>query len=58
MGHPQIRTRGTVGGSVAHADPAAELPAALIALGARVRSALGRLGARTVEASEFFLGPL
>ena len=35
VGHPQIRTRGTVGGSVAHADPAAELPAALIALGAR-----------------------
>jgi CO/xanthine dehydrogenase FAD-binding subunit len=57
VGHPQIRTRGTVGGSVAHADPAAELPAALIALGARVhlRSAAG---ARAVEASDFFLGPL
>ena len=35
VGHPQIRTRGTVGGSVAHADPAAELPVALTALGAR-----------------------
>jgi CO/xanthine dehydrogenase FAD-binding subunit len=57
VGHAQIRSRGTVGGSVAHADPAAELPAALIALGARVhlRSAAG---ARTVEASQFFLGPL
>jgi CO/xanthine dehydrogenase FAD-binding subunit len=57
VGHPQIRTRGTVGGSVAHADPAAELPAALIALGARfgLRSATSR---RTVEASEFFRGPL
>ena len=57
VGHPQIRTRGTVGGSVAHADPAAELPAALIALGARfgLRSAAS---ARTVEASDFFRGPL
>jgi aerobic carbon-monoxide dehydrogenase medium subunit len=57
VGHPQIRSRGTVGGSVAHADPAAELPAALIALGARfhLRSSDG---ARALEASEFFLGPL
>jgi CO/xanthine dehydrogenase FAD-binding subunit len=57
VGHAQIRTRGTVGGSVAHADPAAELPTALIALGARIhlRSATG---ARAVDASEFFLGPL
>jgi CO/xanthine dehydrogenase FAD-binding subunit len=41
VGHPQIRNRGTVGGSVAHADPAAELPAAFAALGAtfHVRSA-------------------
>jgi CO/xanthine dehydrogenase FAD-binding subunit len=57
VGHQQIRSRGTVGGSVAHADPAAELPAALMALGARfeLRSAEG---ARTVEATDFFLGPL
>ena len=57
VGHTQIRSRGTVGGSVAHADPAAELPAALIALDARIelRSATG---ARSVPASEFFLGPL
>jgi CO/xanthine dehydrogenase FAD-binding subunit len=57
VGHPQIRTRGTVGGSVAHADPAAELPAALIALGARFRLRSAD-SARTVEASEFFRGPL
>jgi CO/xanthine dehydrogenase FAD-binding subunit len=57
VGHRQIRSRGTVGGSVAHADPAAELPAALLALGAtfQLRSAGG---ARRVPASEFFLGPL
>jgi CO/xanthine dehydrogenase FAD-binding subunit len=57
VGHQQIRSRGTVGGSVAHADPAAELSAALIALGARIhlRSAAG---ARAVEVADFFLGPL
>ena len=57
VGHPQIRSRGTVGGSVAHADPAAELPVALTALGARfhLRSPSG---ARVLEASELFLGPL
>jgi CO/xanthine dehydrogenase FAD-binding subunit len=57
VGHPQIRSRGTVGGSVAHADPAAELPAALVALGARfhLRSSGGD---RALGASEFFLGPL
>jgi CO/xanthine dehydrogenase FAD-binding subunit len=57
VGHPQIRTRGTVGGSVAHADPAAELPVALTALGARfhLRSPGGT---RAVDAWDFFLGPL
>jgi CO/xanthine dehydrogenase FAD-binding subunit len=57
VGHAQIRTRGTVGGSVAHADPAAELPVALTALGARfhLRSPGG---ARVLGASELFLGPL
>jgi CO/xanthine dehydrogenase FAD-binding subunit len=57
VGHPQIRSRGTVGGSVAHADPAGELPVALTALGARfhLRSAAG---ARVLGASELFLGPL
>jgi len=57
VGHAQIRTRGTVGGSVAHADPAAELPAALIALGARIHLRSPRR-ARAISASEFFLGPL
>jgi CO/xanthine dehydrogenase FAD-binding subunit len=57
VGHQQIRSRGTVGGSVAHADPAAELPAALLALGARFHlRSVG--GARRVAAAEFFLGPL
>jgi CO/xanthine dehydrogenase FAD-binding subunit len=57
VGHPQIRARGTIGGSVAHADPKAELPVALAALGARfhVRSAAG---ARTLTACELFRGPL
>jgi aerobic carbon-monoxide dehydrogenase medium subunit len=57
VGHPQIRTRGTVGGSVAHADPAAELSTALIALRARVHLRSAR-GDRAIEASEFLLGPL
>jgi CO/xanthine dehydrogenase FAD-binding subunit len=57
VGHQQIRTRGTVGGSVAHADPAAELPTALLALGARLHLRSPR-GARTLDSSDFFLGPL
>ena len=57
VGHPQIRTRGTVGGSVAHADPAAELPVALTALGARFHL-LSPGAARVLGASELFLGPL
>jgi CO/xanthine dehydrogenase FAD-binding subunit len=54
VGHSQIRSRGTVGGSVAHADPAAELPAALTALGAsfHVRS---QRGSRTLAAEELFV---
>jgi CO/xanthine dehydrogenase FAD-binding subunit len=57
VGHPQIRTRGTVGGSVAHADPAAELPAALIAMGARLHLRSPG-GTRAVEVADFYLGPL
>jgi CO/xanthine dehydrogenase FAD-binding subunit len=57
VGHAQIRSRGTVGGSVAHADPAAELPVALTALGARLHLRSPG-GTRTRDASEFFLGPL
>ena len=55
IGHPAIRHRGTLGGSLAHADPAAELPAVLVALGAEL-TLHGRRGARTIQASEFFLG--
>jgi len=55
IAHPQIRTRGTVGGSLAHADPAAELPAVMLALEATLvlRS---RAGERRVEADDFFTG--
>jgi CO/xanthine dehydrogenase FAD-binding subunit len=57
VGHPQIRNRGTVGGSVAHADPAAELPVALAALDARFTAQSPR-GRRTLDATELFIGPL
>src|SRR5581483_3626621 len=55
VGHFQIRNRGTVGGSVAHADPAAELPAVLLALGARFLAA-SKAGVRAVAADDFFHG--
>lgn len=55
VAHPQIRNRGTVGGSAAHADPAAELPAALLALDARF-VAEGPGGQRSLAASDFFAG--
>jgi CO/xanthine dehydrogenase FAD-binding subunit len=56
-GHAQTRSRGTVGGSAAHADPTAELPVALTALDARfhLRS---RRGLRTLDADEFFVSTL
>jgi carbon-monoxide dehydrogenase medium subunit/6-hydroxypseudooxynicotine dehydrogenase subunit alpha len=54
VGHSQIRNRGTVGGSVAHADPAAELPVAFTALDARFHVRSGR-GERTLGADEFFV---
>jgi len=53
IGHPAIRNRGTIGGSLAFADPAAELPACLLALGGEVEIE-GPQGARTVAADEFF----
>jgi aerobic carbon-monoxide dehydrogenase medium subunit len=56
VGHVEIRTRGTVCGSVAHADPAAEAPALLLALGGSVRIASARRR-RRVAAKDFFLGP-
>jgi aerobic carbon-monoxide dehydrogenase medium subunit len=52
-GHPAVRSRGTVGGSVAHADPRAELPAALTALDARFRLR-GATGDRTLTTGEMF----
>jgi carbon-monoxide dehydrogenase medium subunit len=57
IAHVPIRTRGTVGGSLAHADPSAELPAAISALGGRLHLR-GPDGDRVVPAREFFLGPL
>ena len=53
IGHPAIRNRGTIGGSIAFADPAAELPACLLALGGEVDIA-GPQGRRTVKADDFF----
>ena len=55
IGHFQIRNRGTIGGSIAHADPAAEYPAVALALGAEVdvRSASGQ---RTIAAADLFEG--
>jgi len=55
IGHFQIRNRGTVGGSVAHADPAAEYPAVVRALDAELEVASPR-GARVVPSSDFFTG--
>jgi len=55
VGHRAIRTRGTVGGSIALADPAAELPACLVALDALIR-VLGRDGSREIPAARFFRG--
>lgn len=54
IGHMAIRNRGTICGSIAHADPAAELPAVTVALRAKLGIA-GAKGERTVEASRFFL---
>ena len=55
IGHPAIRNRGTLGGSIAFADPAAELPACLLALDGEVETT-GPTGKRTVKARDFFKG--
>jgi carbon-monoxide dehydrogenase medium subunit len=55
VGDPQIRHRGTIGGSLAHADPAADLPMALVALGGSVEIT-GADGPRSVAAEDFFTG--
>jgi carbon-monoxide dehydrogenase medium subunit len=57
IGHLAIRTRGTVAGSIAHADPAAELPAVLLACDGVVVARSVR-GERVIPAADFFLGPL
>jgi carbon-monoxide dehydrogenase medium subunit len=55
IGDPQVRNRGTIGGSVAHADPSADLPAVLIALDAEIHLK-GPSGWRVVKAPDFFQG--
>lgn len=57
IGHAAIRSRGTAGGSIAHADPSAELPVVAVGCGSSVQ-VTGATGTRTVPAEEFFLGPL
>ncbi|MFQ5417244.1 MAG: FAD binding domain-containing protein [Myxococcota bacterium] len=57
IAHPQIRNRGTIGGSMAQADPAAEYPAVAVALGAELR-AVGPRGERSITAADFFVSYL
>ncbi len=58
VGHAQTRNRGTVGGSLVHADPSAELPLAALVLGATMRIQSQGEGERSVNAQDFFLGPM
>lgn len=55
VGDPQVRHRGTIGGSLVHGDPASDLPAVVLALDATL-VLTGRNGTRSVPATEFFLG--
>ncbi|MGC8512972.1 MAG: FAD binding domain-containing protein [Acidimicrobiales bacterium] len=55
VGDPQVRHRGTIGGSVAHGDAASDLPAACLAMGATF-TAVSPSGTRTIDSSQFFLG--
>jgi carbon-monoxide dehydrogenase medium subunit len=55
VAHPAIRNRGTIGGSLAHADPASELPACAVALGATI-VVRGQGGERRIAAEDFFAG--
>jgi CO/xanthine dehydrogenase FAD-binding subunit len=57
VAHPQIRNRGTIGGNLAHAEPASELPAVMVALDARMR-ARSTSGERWISAADFFTGIL
>ena len=54
IGDPQVRNKGTLGGSLAHADPAADYPAAILALGAEL-VATGPQGQRKIKADDFFV---
>jgi aerobic carbon-monoxide dehydrogenase medium subunit len=58
IAHTTVRNRGTVVGSLVHADPAAELPAVLVLLGGSMELASAGGGARRVPAADFFVGPL
>jgi carbon-monoxide dehydrogenase medium subunit len=55
VGDPQVRHRGTIGGSIAHADPASDLPATVLALGGTLVARSAR-GERTIAATDFFTG--
>jgi carbon-monoxide dehydrogenase medium subunit len=57
IAHPQIRNRGTIGGNLAHADPASELPAIVVALAGQLRAQSSR-GERWIAAADFFAGAL
>ena len=57
VAHYQIRNRGTVGGSVAHADPAAEMPGIAVTCDAEI-AVMGKSGRRVIKAADFFQGPL
>jgi len=57
VAHYQIRNRGTVGGSMAHADPAAEMPGIAMTCDAEI-AVVGKSGARVIQAADFFQGPL
>jgi carbon-monoxide dehydrogenase medium subunit len=56
IGHPAIRSRGTIGGSLAHADPAAELPAVAVAVDAELIAESQERGRRSIAATDFFTG--
>jgi CO/xanthine dehydrogenase FAD-binding subunit len=57
VGHTQTRNRGTIGGSIAHGDPSAEIPLCAIALSAKI-DLTSKSGIRTVAARDFYQGPL
>jgi carbon-monoxide dehydrogenase medium subunit len=57
VAHYQIRNRGTVGGSMAHADPAAEMPGIAMTCDAEI-AVVGKAGARVIQVADFFQGPL